>query len=267
MAGLFKIPCWVTGSEDHILSTHGTRQLTSQSQRAGDFDVMVTSQSQQAEDFDVTVTSQSQQAEDFDVTVTPQSQQAEDFDVTVTPQSQQAEDFDVTVTSQSQQAEDFDVTVTKNQSNGSLHAITNCTHPSVSLDMLAGDDRDILLTFSTAGDVSANHLTPLTCRVHLTSQPRYVISAVLLEHSLCGGDGGGVFVLLLDKEMRRSWDVCSAWQVPGPDYLTSSNEAVVSIEWTEVIHPFGLNISIKAMEKLHEGQLDVRYLSATEGEI
>ena len=100
MAGLFKRPSSVTGSEDHILSTHGTRQLTSHSQRAGDFDVTVTSQSQQAGDVDVTVTS---------------------------------------------------------QSNGSLHAITNCTHPSVSLDMLADGDRDILLTFSAVGDCNEWH--------------------------------------------------------------------------------------------------------------
>ena len=197
MAGLFKRPWLVSGSEDHILSTHGTKQLTSKSQ--GD--------------------------------------------------------------------EDFDVTVTKNQPDGFLHVVTNCTHPSVSLDMLPGDDRDMLLTFSTVGDVSANHPTPLKCRVHLTSQPRYVISAILLEHSLCGDDSGGAFVLLWDKAMRRSWDVCSAWQTPGPDFLTSSNVADVSIEWTEVIDQFSLNISIRAAEKLHEGQLELRYLSAIEGEV
>ena len=210
MAGLFKTPWSVTGSEDHISSTYGTKQLTSQSQRAGDFDVTVISQSQQAGDFDVTVTS---------------------------------------------------------QSNGSLHAITNCTHPSVSLDMLADGDRDILLTFSAVGDVSARHLTPLTCSVHLTSQPRYVISAVLLEHSLCGGDGDGVFVLLWNKAKRRSWDVCSVGQAPGPDFQASSNVADLSIEWIKVLHPFNLNISIRAMEKLHKGQLESRYLSATEGEV
>ena len=116
-------------------------------------------------------------------------------------------------------------------------------------------------------DVSARHLTPLTCSVHLTSQPRYVISAVLLEHSLCGGDGGGVFVLLWDKAKRRSWDVCSVWQAPGPDFQASSNVADLSIEWTEVLHPFNLNISIRATEKIHKGQLESRYLSATEGEV
>ena len=225
LAGMFKRPCAVAGSDDHILLTHGTDQLTFLSQRAGD------------------------------------------FDVTVISQSQQDGDFDVTVTSLSQRAEDFDVTATKSQPNGSLHVVTNCTHPSVSLDMLTDDDNDILVTFSAVGDVSAKHVTPLTCRVHLTSQPRYVISAVLLEHSLCGGDGGGVFVLLWDKAMRRSWDVCSAWQAPGPDFVMSSNVADLSIEWTEVIHPFNLNISIRAMEKLHEGQLELRYLSATEGEV
>ena len=244
MAGLFKRPCWVTGSKDHILSTHGTNQLTSQSQRAENFDVTDTSQSQRAEDFDVTVTSQSQRTEDFDVTVTKNQ-----------------------LTSQSQRDVDFDVTVTKNQSNGSLHAVTNCTHPSVSLDMLTGDDRDMLLTFSAVGDFRAKHLTPLTCHVHLTSQPRYVISAVLLEHSLCGSDGGGVFVLLWDKAVRRSWDVCSAWQAPGPDFLTSSNSANVSIEWSEFMHPFTLNIDFRAMETLQVDQLELRYISATEGEV
>ena len=260
--------------------------VTSQSQRVEDFDVTVTSQSQTVDDFNVTVTSHSQRAEDFDVTVTSHSQRAEDFDVAVTSQSQRVEDFDVTVTSQSQRAEEFDVTVTKNQltshsqrtedfdmtviknqPNGSLHVVTNCTHPSVSLDMLTDDDRDILFVFSTEGDVSAKHLTPLTCRVHLTSQSRYVMSAVMLEHSLCGGDGGGVFVLLWDKAERRSWDVCSAWQAPGPDFLTSSNEADVSIEWTELMHPFTLSISIRAMEALHKGQLELRYITATEGEV
>ena len=305
MAALVKRPSSVAGSEHHILSTQDTNQCNSQSQRAEDFVETVTSQSQRAEDFDVTVTSQSQragnfdvtvtknlltsqsqQANDFGVTVTSQAQRAGDFDVTVTSQSQRTEDFGVTVTSQSQRAGDFDVTVTKNQltsqsqqsghfdvtviknqSNGSLQVVTNCTHPSVSLDMLTDDDRDILFAFSTEGDVSAKHLTPLTCLVHLTSQSPYVISAVLLEHSLCGGDGGGVFVLLWDKAMRRSWDVCSAWQAPGPDFLTSSNEAHVSIEWTELMHSFTLNISIRAMETLHKGQLELRYISATEGEV
>ena len=261
---------------DETVTSHTQRAgvfdvtVTSQSQRAKEFDVTVTSQSQRAGDFDVTVTSQSQRAGDFDVTVTSQSQRAGDFDVTVTSQSQRAGDFGVTVTknqltSQSQQAGDFDVTVIKNQPNGSLQVVTNCTHPSVSLDMLTDNDRDILFAFSTEGDVSAKHLTPLTCRVHLTSQSPYVISAVLLEHSLCGGDGGGVFVLMWDKAVRRSWDVCSAWQAPGPDFLTSSNEADVSIEWTELMHPFTLNISIRAMDTLHKGQLDLRYISATEG--
>ena len=73
--------------------------------------------------------------------------------------------------------------------------------------------------------------------------------------------------MLWDKEKRRLWDVCSAWQAPGPDFLTSSNVADLSIEWTEDIYPLNLNISIRAVEKLHEEQLELRYLSVTEGEV
>ena len=169
------------------------------------------------------------------------------------------------LTSQSQPAEDFDRMVTKKQPTGSLRVLTNCTHPFVSLDILTNGDRDVLLTFSALGDTSVRHMTPLTCHVHLTSPPRDVISVVLLEHSLCGGSDGEVIILLWDKANRSHWDVCSAWQTPGPDFVTSSNVADVTIELMDAIYPCDLNISIRAIEKPQEGQLELRYLSASEG--
>ena len=150
----------------------------------------------------------------------------------------------------------------KDQTSGSLRAVTNCTTPHTLLNVLTNSHRDILLVFSALGDNDARHMTSVTCHVRLKSQQRYVISAVLLEHSICGG---GVFVLLWDNTTRIPWDVCSVWQVPGPDVVTSSNVADVSIELVHIRDPCDLNISIMAVEKTSEGHLELRYLSTAEG--
>ena len=168
-------------------------------------------------------------------------------------------------TSESQDAEDSDNMVTDAQSKHQLRALANCTSLYVSIYVLTNDDRDVLLTFSSFKSADVRFMTSLSCRIHLTSPPSSVISAVLLEHSLCSG--GGVFVLLWDNATRTSWDVCSAWETPGPDFVTSSNTADVSIELNDVSYPFDLNISVRAIDKPLEGQLELRFISATEGNL
>ena len=164
---------------------------------------------------------------------------------------------------ESQHAENIDHNATENQPHDILHVLTNCTTPFASLNVLNDDDLGILLTFFVLRNDDAMHMTSL-CRAHLRSQPRYVISAVLLEHSLCDG---GVFVLLWEGTKRTSWDVCSAWQAPGPDLVTSSEVVDVSVELKNVKGPCDLTLSVRAVKRPHDGQLELRHLSFTEGKI
>ena len=164
----------------------------------------------------------------------------------------------------SQHAENIDHNATENQPHDILHVLTNCTTPFASLNVLNNDDLSILLTFFVSRDDDAAHMTSLICHAHLQSQPRYVISAVLLEHSLCDG---GVFVLLWEGTKRTSWDVCSAWQAPGPHLVTSSEVADVNIESKNVKGPCDLTLSVRAVKKPRDGQLELWHLSATEGTV
>ena len=164
--------------------------------------------------------------------------------------------------SEAQHAEDFAFKVKETQPNDPLHALTNCTTPFASADILVHNDQDILVTFSAGGDDDARYMRSQTCHIYVTSQAFYVISVVLLEHSLCDG---GVFVLVWDNTSRKPWDVCSSWQTPGPDFVTSSNRAYVSIDLSGVTQPSDLILSIRAIEKPTKGLLELRHLSDKEG--
>ena len=153
----------------------------------------------------------------------------------------------------------YDVKVAVTQPHNTLLAHTDCTDPHISLHTLTSDDGPALLTVSGAGVADAR-MTSLPCGVHLTSQPGSVVSAVLLEHSPCDG---GVFVLLWDNATHRSWDVCSVWHAPGPDFMATSNVVNVSVELIGVSNYFDFAIHVSAMEKLRE--LEIIYLTATEG--
>ena len=156
----------------------------------------------------------------------------------------------------------FDHNVTDEQSLSSLRAHSNCTNSSVSLYTSAESDRNTLLTFSVLGDQHIAQMMSLTCEVQLTSQPSDVISAVLLDHSVCDV---GVFVLLWDNTRRRRWDVCSAWNVPGPDFITSSNIIYIGIELVELTGLCDFTIKVRAMKKTPRGDFELKYLSAAEG--
>ena len=164
-------------------------------------------------------------------------------------------------TSESQLAEE---TVTDVQLKHPVCSLANCTSPNASIDVLKTDDQDILLTFSFKSDAE-RFMTSLTCYVHLKSPPSSVISAVLLEHSVCSA--GGVFVLLWDNTTRTSWDVCSAWGTLGPAFVTSSNAADISVELSDVLYTFDLNISVGTIDKPLERQLELLFISATEGNL
>ena len=153
-----------------------------------------------------------------------------------------------------------DNTVTVKPVHNAPLAHTDCTDPHISLHTLTSDDGPALLTVSGAGVADAR-MTSLPCGVHLTSQPGSVVSAVLLEHSPCDG---GVFVLLWDNATHRSWDVCSVWHAPGPDFMATSNVVNVSVELIGVSNYFDFTIHVRAMEK-PRGELEMRYLTATEG--
>ena len=140
---------------------------------------------------------------------------------------------------------------------------TNCTTSHVSLKSVINEEGCALLSLSALGHHKSAPVTVLPCRIHLESQTRYFISAVLLQHSSCGF---GVFVVLWDNYRWTRWDVCSAWHVPGPDFRTSSNYLNILVEVSEVHDPFDFIISVKA-EQLDPRKLEVHLLSADEGKL
>ena len=71
-------------------------------------------------------------------------------------------------------------------------------------------------------------------------------------------------MLLRDNAGLRRWDVCAAWHAPGPDFVTTSGVVDVSVELNDVIDPCDFTINVRAVEK-PSGDLELRYLSATEG--
>ena len=156
--------------------------------------------------------------------------------------------------------ENSDSSLTKIQ----LNVNTSCTSPYVFLDISVKDEGDTLLIFSALPSPEGENIKSLICRVHFVSAPRSVMSMVLLEHTLCNGD---VIVALSDTSRHRRWHVCSALQVPGPDFLTSSNVADISVEFRGVTDLFESTISVMAVEEPEKGELFLRHLSAKEGKI
>ena len=142
-----------------------------------------------------------------------------------------------------------------------LLARINCTDRNISLTTLTNADRSILITFSTP-DHGATRITSLPCWLRLRSQPPYVLSAVLLEHTLCDG---GVFVLLLDRSRSRQWDVCAVWHAPGPDFLSLSPLVIIRFNLIDVSDPCNFTIHVRAMDKPVKGELEKKYLLSTEG--
>ena len=164
------------------------------------------------------------------------------------------------VISDSQPVGNLEHNGTGTQLNDRMFAEIDCADPYISLNRQTKDNGSTLFTISTPDrDVA---YTSYSCGVYLTSQPDYVLSAVLLEHTLCDG---GVSVLLSDNTTFRHWDVCSIWRAPGPDFTSSSRMVSVRIELSDVTDPCVFTISIIATEKPHEAELTLRYLSATEG--
>ena len=164
-----------------------------------------------------------------------------------------------------------DQPVTNPQSTGDFHhSVTdslqvhtaNCTSRYLSFTTSTLDDTGILLTFTSKGNLDVKVQRPQTCRIHLKSHSRDVIWAVLFEHCKCGG---GVFVFLWDGTRHRQWDVCSVWHSPGPDMMTSTSVVDMQIEINDVIEPCKFTIYVKPVKETPTGQLEVHYLSATEG--
>ena len=143
-----------------------------------------------------------------------------------------------------------------------VHA--DCTKSHISLSTSNSDDGGTLLVVFVQEDYDVEQLTSLACEVHLTSQSHDNISAVLLEHSPCGG---GVFVLLSDNIEHRRWDVCSVWRAPGPDFTTLSNTLDISFELFDNSEPRNFTISARAVESHLLGELEIRYLSPKEGKL
>ena len=166
------------------------------------------------------------------------------------------------LTAISLQSMDFVNAAMQKQWQNSQSADMKCINSSVSLKTLTKDDGDMLLTFSAPETHHSVQMTQLTCTVHVTSRPSFVISAVLLEHSPCVG---GIFLVLWDNTTRKHWDICSIWHVPGPDFMTSSHVAHVRVELFDVTDPFDFAISIRSIAKLSNRELEIRYLSTTEG--
>ena len=157
----------------------------------------------------------------------------------------------------------FDLKVTKKHLNA-LQSETFCTDPHTSLTNVTTDDGYVRLIFSVlVHDRETIH--SLVCTIRLTSQPSHAISAVLLDHCPCSG---GVSVLLRDGtrgKRRRRWDVCSSWRVPGPDFTTTSGMVEMEVEWSDVADPCEFSVRVMAVEKPQARELELRYLSDTEG--
>ena len=140
----------------------------------------------------------------------------------------------------------------------------NCSIPNASLEISSEDNIHQLLIFSLAGGQGTEPVTTSSCGVYLTSQAGKIISVVLLEHSPCAS---GVFVHLWDNAMRKRWDVCPTWHVPGPAFMTSSTALEIVVELNGVSDPCDFNISAMAVLKPPRGELELRNLSATEGKV
>ena len=152
--------------------------------------------------------------------------------------------------------------LTEKPLNTLLSAHVNCSDPNASLGTFSDSDGRLLLTFSAPGGHGQGTVTTLPCDVRLISQASENISAVLLEHSPCSG---GVFVLLLGRGTRRRWDVCSTWQAPGPSFISSSDVEII-VELNDITDPCNFSISAIGVVNPPEGQLELWYLSATEGQ-
>ena len=74
-------------------------------------------------------------------------------------------------------------------------------------------------------------------------------------------------MLLWDKVTHRRWDVCSTWHAPGPAFMTSSTAVEIIVELNDVSGPCDFNISVMVVVKPKKRELELRYLSATEGKI
>ena len=72
-------------------------------------------------------------------------------------------------------------------------------------------------------------------------------------------------MFLWDGTRHRQWDVCSVWHSPGPDMITSTSVADVEIEINDVIDPFKFTLIMKPVNETPESQLEVNFLSETEG--
>ena len=169
----------------------------------------------------------------------------------------------------SQITENYNFQINENKTDDMVRASAECRNPNASVNISVEDKGEILLIFSALINPEGAHIESLICKVHFVSALRYVMSLVLLEHTLCNG---GVIVVLSDTSRRRRWNVCSALQAPGPDFLTLSNVADVSVEFKDVIHIsevnlFEVTISVVALEKPEQGELLLRHLSAKEGTI
>ena len=163
------------------------------------------------------------------------------------------------LTSKSHSTLDFDHTATVKPVQISLLDFTNCSNPFVSLKIVTNNRGDTLLSFSALGNADTPHLS---CRLRVTPKPRHFISAVLLEHTLCGG---GVYVMLWDNVRLIRWNVCSAWHAPGPDYTALSNETDVTVELNGAPDSCDFTILVTAVKKPHLKMPELRYLSVTEG--
>ena len=154
--------------------------------------------------------------------------------------------------------------VTEKPRRNSLHAQKECSIAGASLNIFTEDDGHLLLVVSLPGHHGTEPVTTRPCAVNLTSLAGKSISAVLLEHSPCAG---GVFVLLWDKVTRKRWDMCSTWHAPGPAFMTSSTNVGIIVELLDVSDSCHFNISAMAVVKPTERELELRYLSATEGKV
>ena len=147
--------------------------------------------------------------------------------------------------------------------HNSVDVQSNCLSPTSRFNITPVEDRAVLISLSYTGSDEREDVTSFRCWVYMTSPANTVMSLLRLDRK-CDGRG---FVVVSDTQSQRRWRLCaSVWFAPGLDFTTSSNVANVTIAVNDVSVSYVIDINTQVLSKPMEKELEVRYLSATQGE-
>ena len=143
-----------------------------------------------------------------------------------------------------------------------IHIQSNCTSPSSQFNVTTVQGRATLVSFSYTGSDERGDVSSFRCWMHMTSPSNSVMSLLRLDRK-CSGRG---FMLVSDMQSQKRWRLCPAvWFAPGLDFTTSSSAANVTIAVKDVTASYTIDINVQMVSKPSGKELEVRYLSATQG--